>query len=174
MSHSVRTRHARVMPLIASGTLLLTVALGGCSGDNGNFFTTGALGDSKPATPVVAPVSPACQSLAAQIDKLHQDGAVDRLDKVASEGTAGDVKIKRSTLQTQAQLNKANAEFIAKCGPALPKSTTAAAAPATPAVPTPTTKVAQAAAAKAAANTSASGVTIAPPAAGAAAEQPKQ
>ena len=158
-----------------AATIAAAAAAGGCANDGGpGLFSTGALGDTKTVAAAKPAIDPACGTLAAQIDKLHQDGSVDRLEK-AADGKTPDVKVKRASLATQAQLNKVNADFIAKCGPNLPKT-----AMATPATPVPA-KVAQAATAKATAAVAAAapvdknaGVTVVPPAvANAAVEAPK-
>ena len=150
-------------------TLAAAAAAGGCANDNGpGLFSTGALGDSKPVMAAKPAIDPACGTLASQIDKLNQDGTVGRLEK-AADGKTADVTVKRASLATQAQLNKANADFIAKCGPNLPK--TAMVAPATPVPAAAQAKVAQAATAKATAAAAAAGpavkdpgVTVVPPA----------
>ena len=114
----------------------LAAVAGGCAGDStGGLFATGALGESPAATPVKASVDPVCVSMSSQIDGLRKEGTVDRLEK-AADGKSKSVEVQRTALAKQTQLNKLNADFIAKCGPALPKSAvTAAAAPAQPAVP---------------------------------------
>ena len=144
-----------------AATIAAAAAAGGCANDGGpGLFSTGALGDTKTMATAKAAVDPACGTLAAQIDKLHQDGSVDRLEK-AADGKTSEVKVKRASLVTQAQLNKVNADFIAKCGPNLPK--TAMAPPATP-VPAKVAQTAKAAAAVAAATPVAkdAGVTVVP------------
>ena len=147
-------------------TMAVAAAAGGCSNDGGpGLFATGALGDTKVAAAKPA-LDPACVALSAQINKLNQDGTVGRLEK-AADGKTPDVTVKRASLATQAQLNKANADFIAKCSPNVPK--TAMAVPAAPvaAAPAPApAKVAQAATAKVPAAVTAAketGVTVVPP-----------
>jgi hypothetical protein len=141
---------------------LAAAAAGGCANDGGagGLFTTGSL--NQPEVMAAKPIDPACTTLASQIDGLKKEGAVERLEK-AADGKTATVNIQRASLSKQAQLNKANADFIAKCGPALPKSTVASAvAPA--AAPIKAVAVA-----KAAAVAKDTGVTVAAPAAAAAA-----
>jgi hypothetical protein len=141
-------------------TLAAASAAGGCANDGGagGMFTTGSL--SQPAVAAAKPIDPACTTLAAQIDGLRKEGTVDRLEK-AADGKTATVNIQRVSLSKQTQLNKANAEFIAKCGPALPKATVAAPGAAlTPAA----TPIKTAAVAKATAAVKDAGVTVAAPA----------
>ncbi len=147
-------------------SLVFAAAAGGCAseGGMGSLFTTGALGDSKPAVTVAkASADPVCVTMASQIDGLRKEGSVERLEK-ASDGKTSVVNVQRSALAKQAQLNKANADFIAKCGPNLPK--TAMVAPATPvAAATPVKPVAAtktAAVAKSVVAAKDSGVTVVP------------
>ncbi len=109
--------------LLGLGTLMSTLA--GCAND-GALGTSGNLTTSA-VTPVAAPkVDPACVTLAAQIDSLRQEGTIDRLQK-ASEGKTASVQVKRASLAKQAELNKANADFQAKCATITPKPSNAAA-----------------------------------------------
>ena len=115
--------------------LILTAGLTGCASD-GNLFSGLSTGSVTP-TPVAAAASeakfsPACVSLAGQIDGLRKEGTVERLEKAAA-GKGDNVQVKRTALSKQTDLNKANADFQAKCGPALPR--TAMVAPATPPPP---------------------------------------
>ena len=125
--------------------LLVAGALAGCANDGvlgtSSNLTTAAV------TPAAAPkVDPACVTLAAQIDTLRKEGTIDRLQQ-AADGKSASVQVKRTALAKQAELNKANAAFQAKCGTIAPSSSTAAAA----AAPAPVAKEAAAAAAKPAA-----------------------
>lgn len=144
--------------------IVFAAIAGGCASDSSSFFTTGSLIEP---TPVIAPApkpDPACVSLSAQIDALKKEGTVERLEK-AADGKTQAVNVQRAALAKQAQLNKLNADFVAKCGPTIPKAATTAAA-ATPQQPAAVKTAAVAptkattAATKAAAKTT--GVTIAP------------
>lgn len=110
--------------LLGLGTLMTTLT--GCAND-------GVLGSSSLTTSAVTPVAtaapkvdPACVSLAAQIEQLRQEGSIDRLQQ-ASQGKTASVQVKRASLAKQADLNRVNAEFQAKCATITPKATTAAA-----------------------------------------------
>jgi hypothetical protein len=138
----ISLRPAFRRPALIAALAIAAVA-GGCAGDS-NIFSTGSLSEPAPATKVAA--DPACVTLAAQIDGLRQDGATDRLEK-AAEGKTTTVTVQRASLAKQAQLNKANADFVAKCAPNVPKTATA---PVKPAVAKKTAEL--------------SGVTVAAPA----------
>ena len=121
----------------------LAAALGACANDNtGNFLTTAALLPSPTPAPQPIPepsaytVDPSCAPLATRIEQLRQDQSVAGLEK-ASTGKTRSVSVKRASLAHQAELNKANFEFQAKCMGPQPRS---AAAPAI----APTVKAAQA------------------------------
>lgn len=104
--------------MIAPAALMLCGALmlGACSSDGGLL----SFGDSTPAAAQTAALperpksDPACQTLAARIAELKQDGAVDRVEK-AAQGKGDTVSVKRASLAKVGELNKANAEFQARC-----------------------------------------------------------
>lgn len=150
---SVRGTLRVLAPLVAG------VVLAACASDGGLIETSSIA----PTKVVAASVDPQCVTLAQQIETLRGEGSTARLEK-AAEGKSGTAVIKRTALQKQSQLNKANADFIAACGPNLPKS---AATPAVaPAVAAPAAVKTAAAVSKAAT----SGVTVVAPVAA----QPKQ
>jgi hypothetical protein len=135
-------------PLVIAA-LAAALALGACSSDgllSGNTTTS--------ALPEKPKVDPACVTLASQIDTLRKDGAADRVAE-ASKGKGATVTVKRESLAKVAELNKANAEFQAKCGTVAP-----AAATLTPAAPTPAKAVSSAP--PVAAKTKAAAATAAP------------
>lgn len=84
------------------------ISLAGCANDGGGMFgaTTTASIPEKPK------VDPACVQLAAQIDTLKKDGAVEKLEKAAASKKH---KMTQADLSKVAQLNKANSEFQARC-----------------------------------------------------------
>ncbi len=139
--------------ILASAFVLTTLGLSGCSGDSPTSLfsglSTGSVTPAAEAAPVPAQpkFSQACVSLATQIQTLRGDGSIDRLEKVAA-GKGENVQVKRTAIGKQAELNKANADFQAKCGPAVPKTVAAAAATETPAVAETAKKMVKAAAAK--------------------------
>jgi hypothetical protein len=162
MAHS----SLRLLPVVATALLL-----GACAGDTGGLFQTSSV--TAPLVAAEAPksrVSSECLSLAGQIDGLRKEGTIERLEKV-STGKGDNVQVKRTALAKQTELNKANADFQAKCGPRIPASTQAAAptAPmatvasaATAAAPAPAIGKAAAKAAMTAKAAEATGVTVAP------------
>lgn len=122
-----------ISALIAFGLLA-----GGCANDGTGLMATSSVAADKVA---MAPkVDPACVSLTSQIDTLRKEGAVEGLEKAAS-GKSASVKVMRAALAKQAELNKANADFQAKCGPAMPKAQSAMVAPPAP-IPASTTAAA--------------------------------
>jgi hypothetical protein len=141
------------MPMKAVLGIALAAVLAGCASDGG--MSTGSV---QPLSNAEARVDPACVTLASQIDTIRKDGTIERLEKAAA-GSGGNVQVKRTAIQKQAELNKLNADYQTKCGTTTPsKSTTAAAMPAVGAPTAATPMVAPAAkAAKTAA--AASGVT---------------
>lgn len=116
--------------------LAAAIGLGACSSDG----SLGGLsfGDSTATTTAALPekprVDPACQALAARIAELKQDGAVDRVEK-AAQGKGDTVSVKRASLAKVGELNKANADFQARCSSV--RANTASAASAQPTVVTP-------------------------------------
>lgn len=97
--------------LIAGTVALgLAVLLSACAGDSfigGEGTTTSAL-SAKPKADA------ACAPLAARIEELRRDGVAERVEKAAA-GKGATVSVKRDSLVKLAELNKANAEFQAKC-----------------------------------------------------------
>jgi len=90
------------LPVIA-GALLLA----GCSSDGsllGTPITTGSIqGQSA--------IDPACVSLTAEIDGLMKEGIVEKVEKAA----ANKYRLTKADLINANRLNKANAEFQARC-----------------------------------------------------------
>lgn len=97
----------------------VAAGLGGCSSDGGLFggaMTTQSIGTTPQGTAVAAgPRSdPACHALQQRIDTLRADGLTERLEKAAA-GKSATVSVKRASLAQAAELDKANAEFQARC-----------------------------------------------------------
>lgn len=122
------TRSSSILAAIICGA-----GLAGCAADGG-FMETGSITPAPQPAVKTASIDPQCATLAQQIEQIKSEGTVGRLEKVA-EGKSATAVVKRNALQQQAQLNKANAEYIAKCGVNAPK--TAAAAPAVTAAAQP-------------------------------------
>lgn len=141
-------------------SIVIAAAAGGCANEGGigSMFSTGAISEPVAVKPVV---DTACVSLQSQIDAVRKEGSVERLEK-AADGKTPAVNVQRAALAKQSQLNKLNADFIAKCAPNVPKSTVAAAP--TPALPKPNAAVVKPAVVKTAAAVTkdTSGVTIVP------------
>ena len=103
----------------SSATLALTACaalfIGGCSGGLTNPLTTQSIPATTQNTVAAVPkTDPACYSLAQRIDTLRSGGLTERLEK-ASTGKSSNVSVKRTSLQQAAELDRANAEFQAKC-----------------------------------------------------------
>lgn len=144
-------RIQRIMAIAAS--LAAAVLVAGCSSDGA--ITTSTVAPT--AAAFSAPkVDPACVTLAAQIDTLRKEGKTDRLEKAAT-GKTTTVPVKRTALAKQAELNKANADFQAKCSTVTPRPTTAQAPVAAPTAATPAVTTAAKVAPVAAAATGSTG-----------------
>jgi hypothetical protein len=109
-------------------------------------LSTASLGTTTPVAAAAPQPDAACVALTARIDALRRDGVVERVEK-ASAGKGKTVNVKRESLAKITELDKANAEFQAKC--ALPL-TTASVRPA-PAAAAPTVQAAAVTAAQTAA-----------------------
>lgn len=59
-------------------------------------------------------IDPNCAAISFRIDQLRKEGFVENVEKV-STGKSSLVTIKRDTLAKMAELQKANAEFQARC-----------------------------------------------------------
>jgi hypothetical protein len=122
-------------------------------------MTTSAI-NTQPTAAAAAPKPDAqCVTLATQIDTLRKEGTSARLE-AAAVGKSATVPVLRAALKKQSELNKANAEFQAKCSKVPTAPQQSAQAPATPAAAT-VAAAAPGVATKAAA--AASGVTSAKP-----------
>ena len=99
----------RVGALVLVGSL----ALAGCSGGL-DIFNSGGSSDVSTSSVVPAQaqrVDPACGNLAVEIDTLRREGVADKIEKAAAKK----YKMTAVDLTKANQLNKANAEFQAKC-----------------------------------------------------------
>lgn len=98
--------------------VIATALVGGCA-NSGFDLSTGTI------SPVqTAKADPVCASLASQINSLKADGTITRLEQ-AADGKTSKVSVKRTSLQKQAELNKAYEQFQTRCGPAVPAQATA-------------------------------------------------
>lgn len=116
----------------ALGVSMLT----GCSSNSGlfgNSLTTQSIGmassdgGAATPTPVANKIDPQCYSLAQRIDMLRKEGVSERIEK-ASVGKSATVAVKRASLAQAAELDKANADFQARCSNFGPRPAQAAAA----------------------------------------------
>jgi hypothetical protein len=105
------------LTVVAAGAL----TAGACADGSTGLLSTASIGSAPASVAGSAPkADPACVALTARIDTLRKDGVVDRVEK-ASAGKSKTVSVKRESLAKVAELDKANAEFQAKC--ALPLTT---------------------------------------------------
>jgi len=114
--------------LAGCGALLLA----GCSSDGGLFGSDSLTTQSISTTPSLAAASkvdPACYTIAQRIETLRREGVTERLEK-ASAGKSSTVAVKRTSLAQAAELDRANAEFQAKCSTFGPRPAQAQVAPA--------------------------------------------
>jgi len=115
--------HATSLAITAS----LAVMLGGCANDGSSTFGSNLFGASSSTTTASIPekprTDPACFSLATQIDTLKKEGIADKVEKAAAKK----YKMTAADMGKAAQLNRANADFQAKCSTL---TTTASASPA--------------------------------------------
>ena len=97
---------------LIAGTVALGMAvmLSACAGDS----FVGGEGTTTSALPAKPKADAACAPLAAKIEELRKDGVAERVEKAAA-GKGATVSVKRDSLVKLAELNKANAEFQAKC-----------------------------------------------------------
>ena len=110
---------------LALGAIAL---LGGCAADTAGI-TTSAVDPKLAPVATASKVDPACVSLMSQIDGLRKEGVSERVEKAASKGKTATVAVKRTSLAKMAELDKANAEFQAKCSTISPSAGQSAAAP---------------------------------------------
>jgi hypothetical protein len=126
MIKSAMTRTSIKLALAALGAL----SVAGCADGSTGLLSTASVGST---TTAAGKADPACATLNARINTLRQEGVAERVEK-ASEGKAKSVSIKRESLAKMTELDKANAEFQAKCALPLPASA-AVTPPAAPGAP---------------------------------------
>lgn len=119
----------------ASSALVIAAGLlAGCAADGSNPFTTGTLGTNNEGTQqaVATPkVDPQCVALISRIETLRKDGIVEKIEKAAAKK----YKMTVADAQKADQLNKANADFQARCSTITPSSQTAQTVPPPPSRP---------------------------------------
>jgi hypothetical protein len=122
--------HHSSKSLILAGCSALLLA--GCSSDGGLFDTDSLTTQSistNPSTAMATKADPACYTIAQRIETLRREGVTERLEK-ASAGKSSTVSVKRTSLAQAAELDRANAEFQAKCSAFGPRPAQAQVAPA--------------------------------------------
>jgi hypothetical protein len=98
-------------------------ALSGCASEGGlDLLTTGSLAQQEPEQTKVAKarIDPVCIELMTRIDAIRKDGLPERIEKVGA-GKTKTANVKRASLAKMAELDKANAEFQAKCSTLAPQ-----------------------------------------------------
>ncbi len=123
--------------------LVIAIVVGGvaagCSSDGtgltGANLTTASVDAAAQAKTAAAPrINPECVALTARIDTLRKEGFVEGVEK-ASTGKSSTVTVKRASLAKMTELEKANAEFQAKCSTVGSGQTAAAGAAVAPVLP---------------------------------------
>ena len=99
---------------------LSALSLAACADGSTGMLSTASLGPPTPVAAAAPQPDAACVALTARIDTLRREGVVERVEK-ASAGKTKTVTVKRESLAKITELDKANAEFQAKC--ALPLTT---------------------------------------------------
>lgn len=93
----------------AIATVSISMFAAGCAQDGS--LTTGSISSASLDPKTAGKVDPACVTLASKIDTLNKDGVSDKVSKAAAKK----YKMKSTDIAKADQLNKANAEFRAKC-----------------------------------------------------------
>jgi hypothetical protein len=109
-------KRASSQALVLAGVMLAGCAMEG----NDGIFTTGSLTGGQQAAAEKS--DPVCVTLASRIETLRKEGIQDKIEKAAAKR----YKMTQADLGKADQLNKANAEFQARCSTVTPKPTTAA------------------------------------------------
>lgn len=101
------------------------ITLAGCANDGSGGGLFGAT--TTASLPEKPKVDPACVSLTSQIDTLKKEGVADKVEKAAAKK----YKMTQADLTKAAQLNKANADFQARCATTTTAQLSPASGPAT-------------------------------------------
>lgn len=114
----------------AIAAVLGAACLAGCAND-GSLLSAGGLTTASVSEPVAEAKQPKvdaqCVALLAQIDALRKEGTSERIEKV-STGKSSTAQVKRASLAKMVELDKANAEYQARCSTLTPAQQAAAAA----------------------------------------------
>lgn len=99
--------------------------LAGCASEGGgisNPFTTGSVSnDSAPQATAAPRVDPQCVALVSRIETLRKDGITEKVEKAAAKK----YKMTAADAAKADQLNKANADFQARCSTITPPGVSA-------------------------------------------------
>jgi len=110
----------------SSALVLATMLLAGCAADGSgsisNPFTTGSVNADSTQQATAAPkVDPQCVALVSRIETLRKEGIVEKVEKAAAKK----YKINDKDAAKVDQLNKANADFQARCSTITPTGVSA-------------------------------------------------
>lgn len=110
----------------SSALVLATMLLAGCASEGGGFsnpFTTGSVSGTENATQATAApkVDPQCVALVSRIEALRKDGISEKIEKAAAKK----IKLTAADAAKADQLNKANADFQARCSTITPSGVSA-------------------------------------------------
>ena len=114
----------RIGALAGAVAIAAAALMGGCAND-GNIMgglTTASVTPGPEAAMVAKAepkVDPQCAALVTKIDALRKEGTPERLEKV-STGKGTTAQVKRQSLAKMTELDKANAEYQARCSKLTP------------------------------------------------------
>jgi hypothetical protein len=115
----------------SSALVIATILLAGCAADGSNSFsnpfTTGSVANSENGQQATAApkVDPQCVALISRIETLRKEGITEKVEKAANKK----YKMTAADAAKADQLNKANADFQARCSTITPSSVSAQATP---------------------------------------------
>jgi len=99
--------------------------LAGCASEGGGFsnpFTTGSVSnDGAPQATAAPKVDPQCVALISRIEALRKEGITEKVEKAAAKK----YKMTAADAAKADQLNKANADFQARCSTVTPSNVSA-------------------------------------------------
>ena len=112
----------RIGALANAVAIAAAALMGGCAND-GNIMGGLTTASVTPETQAVAKaepkVDPQCAALVTKIDALRKEGTPERIEKV-STGKGATAQVKRQSLAKMTELDKANAEYQARCSKLTP------------------------------------------------------
>lgn len=96
--------------------------MGGCANDGnvlGGLTTASLASEPEAVAKADSKVDPQCAALVTKIDTLRKEGTPERIEK-ASTGKGATAQVKRQSLAKITELDKANAEYQARCSKLTP------------------------------------------------------